>query len=542
MKRKTSFFKPTQILVVICLIVLFGILLVNCSEDNPVEPARPDLVVWPQEIYPSTSYNGPEPNFEKIKVDCSPHDQVSFSLEEDCDWLELSRSDDASVGITQDSFSVSFDTYGMAVGIYVDSIIVLASGTDNSPQFVEVTLTIGPWMDVTPSTLSFVATPEDNQPAAKTLNIISTDGGSFGYTVEGSVDWLELSQTSGTTPGEIEVSVDISKADLGIQVDTLYVRSNEFLNSTRIVLCSLSLPVWGVQPSPLACPLEDVVFADELTGWAVGYILNTNAVDGYVIRTQDAGVSWETILFLTAQTGDSLGFAAIENHGEDLWIVGQSGAILHSPDRGDSWEYQSTGLADTMVTLYDVCFVSPTVGWIVGGNGLILKTIDGGASWGEQSSGVSSNLYCACFIDELTGWTAGAANTIRLTVDGGETWLSVSTGFNDYRGIFFVDGQTGWVVGKQGKILHTSDGGANWIEQSSSVSVWLNSVIFINGNEGWAVGYDGVVLHTEDGGSMWEQQDAVTDEWLHSVYFCAPGVGWAVGDDGVIISTSWGAI
>src|SRR5687767_534746 len=63
------------------------------------------------------------------------------------------------------------------------------------------------------------------------------------------------------------------------------------------------------------------------------------------------------------------------------WIVGYYGTILHSTDRGKTWEIQASPMRQALFT---VRFVSPLNGWISGSYGTLLRTDDGGKNWHAQ--------------------------------------------------------------------------------------------------------------------------------------------------------------
>ena len=68
------------------------------------------------------------------------------------------------------------------------------------------------------------------------------------------------------------------------------------------------------------------------------------------------------------------------------YVVGDSGTILKTIDKGDSWISQISG---TPEVLESVCFINEDTGYVAGGGGIILKTIDGGINWISQISGTS---------------------------------------------------------------------------------------------------------------------------------------------------------
>lgn len=78
-------------------------------------------------------------------------------------------------------------------------------------------------------------------------------------------------------------------------------------------------------------------------------------------------------------------FHAVHCHGEDVWIAGRPGSvILHSGNRGRTWEVQSTG---QNLPLNGLHFVDAKTGWAVGEYGVLLGTTDGGKTWNVQRRG-----------------------------------------------------------------------------------------------------------------------------------------------------------
>ena len=70
-----------------------------------------------------------------------------------------------------------------------------ASGATGSPKTIPVTLTVDPptppALSVTPASLSFTATPGGANPAAKTLAVSNTGGGTMDWTASESATLAE---------------------------------------------------------------------------------------------------------------------------------------------------------------------------------------------------------------------------------------------------------------------------------------------------------------------------------------------------------------
>jgi photosystem II stability/assembly factor-like uncharacterized protein len=109
-------------------------------------------------------------------------------------------------------------------------------------------------------------------------------------------------------------------------------------------------------------------------GWLAG--------DGGLLAvTHDGGHSWEQP-DETPPTADQFDFRTIEARDAHVWVAGAPGTVvMHSADRGASWESQATG---QNLPINSLSFVDIDHGWAVGALGTILATSDGGRTWQKQ--------------------------------------------------------------------------------------------------------------------------------------------------------------
>lgn len=198
--------------------------------------------------------------------------------------------------------------------------------------------------------------------------------------------------------------------------------------------------------------------------------------------------------------------------GQDIWIVGNSSRILHSPDGGKSWGIQAT---QTREPLYSVSFVDSRRGWCSGAGGLILHTKDGGATWIRQVTGTTQPIFRIQFVSEKAGFACGYFGLFLRTNDGGNTWENKSVGEDvTLRGLSFVNGKTGFLVGEFGTILKTVDAGSTFSRPTSPVDTTLFAVSFSDERSGYASGIDGSLIATNDGGKTWRKEDSGTKDHL----------------------------
>ncbi len=108
---------------------------------------------------------------------------------------------------------------------------------------------------------------------------------------------------------------------------------------------------------------------------------------GLVLLSRDsAGVRWSYAdLGLSTEVSACVDFHGVHCVGDQIWVVGRPGSVvLHSADRGESWEVLATGQP---LPLNNVFFLDAKRGWAVGEFGSILATSDGGKSWRVQHRG-----------------------------------------------------------------------------------------------------------------------------------------------------------
>lgn len=208
-------------------------------------------------------------------------------------------------------------------------------------------------------------------------------------------------------------------------------------------------------------------------------------------------------------------FYGVEIVGDHAWIVGYYGTILHSKDRGVTWDLQPS---PTRSALFKARFANRSTGWINGSYGTVLHTSDGGKNWRAQPSGTKEHLFGSFWLDETHGWLTGSRGATLRTDDGGRSWRnSTVPGDFTFSSVWFVNPTHGWLVGEFGVIFQSRDGGKSWLKQKSPVEVSFASgesrnlfaLVFTDQNTGYSFGLDGLVLKTRDG-TRWQIERQVT--------------------------------
>jgi peptidoglycan/xylan/chitin deacetylase (PgdA/CDA1 family) len=101
-----------------------------------------------------------------------------------------------------------------------------------------------PWIDSEPSSMSFSYTEGGSYPAAQTLNISNSGGGTLNWTVTDDAEWLQLSPASGSTTGPaipVTVTADVSGLSSGNYTGTITVTAAGASNTPQTVTVMLAV-------------------------------------------------------------------------------------------------------------------------------------------------------------------------------------------------------------------------------------------------------------------------------------------------------------
>ncbi|MBI1804776.1 MAG: T9SS type A sorting domain-containing protein [Ignavibacteriae bacterium] len=203
--------------------------------------------------------------------------------------------------------------------------------------------------------------------------------------------------------------------------------------------------------------LSDVQFSSPAYGWSVG-------PDG-VLHSTDGGHTWEQQVVDTSGAFFTSVFFLNDSIG---WITGQvPGLVLRTIDAGLTWQRQTSGIIDSSETINDVFFINADTGWIAGfgynesqSYGLLRKSTDGGTTWVDPPSGTDQYLLSIGFSNANRGWAVGGSGTIVTTTDGGQTWTKDLSNTTSELNKIVVQNSGAWVAGSDGLILKRPFGSA----------------------------------------------------------------------------------
>ncbi|HEY5529969.1 MAG TPA: YCF48-related protein [Thermoleophilia bacterium] len=203
---------------------------------------------------------------------------------------------------------------------------------------------------------------------------------------DGGSTWRTLGEGKGNL-----FDVELVNADLGWAVGNLE-------DGALIIATEDSAASWSRQYSGGRDGLYGVDFADDYAGCAVG--------GRTALSTDDGGLTWRR-----RELGKKMWIVdvACAPGTDEVWCVGENGAVLVSSDGGLTWQRQDSGVD---VDLNAVDFTDATHGWAVGDKGTVIATKDAGATWVLQDSGTNRRLYSVFALNASRAWAVGAKGTI----------------------------------------------------------------------------------------------------------------------------------
>jgi hypothetical protein len=207
---------------------------VTLSVDVPTSDA--EIAFWSEELVFTAIEGGSDPANQFIEIWNPGPGSLEWEVDVDDDWLNVSPSSGTSSG-EHDKVTVSIDIDGLDTGDYEATITITSDDADNSPQTVTVTLDVTdgtsndePDIAYSPSTLTFDAIEDDDDPDAKTFQVWNSGDGRLDWVVSADADWLSVSPTSGTSNGEkdtVSVSSDISGLAKGTYTARITIQDDD---------------------------------------------------------------------------------------------------------------------------------------------------------------------------------------------------------------------------------------------------------------------------------------------------------------------------
>ncbi len=258
--------------------------------------------------------------------------------------------------------------------------------------------------------------------------------------------------------------------------------------------------------------------------------------DGVIIKTVDAGETWQTIYPLI---GTSPGFEKIEFITADIGFATGYNIILKTIDGGATWD--ELQLSNDVYMYNDIQFYDQNIGFI---SALLEEspyfelnlTTDGGETWTPTTDITSIPALHTVYADQNTMYSVGSDERVAKSIDGGQSWELIYSGMiGDYSiKTEFKDANNGVVSGDEGKLRTTHDGGNTWTEFSTGFHHFY-ALAYV-GNQIIAAGSEQEIFASQDNGQTFEIIFAGEGENVfYEIGFFENGSGLICGSGGKML-------
>jgi uncharacterized protein (TIGR03437 family) len=215
----------------------------------------PTIVVTPASFQFACTVGGTIPAAKSIQVTNSGGGTLNWSATTSATWLSVA----AASGTAPSTLSVLVSPTGLGAGTYTGSVQISAAGASNSPVSVTVTLTVAPAppvLAVSPQALAFNYTVGGTIPAAKSIQVTNSGGGTLNWSATTSASWLSVASASGTAPSTLSVLVSPTGLGAGTYTSSVQISATGVSNSPVSVAVTLTVapapPVLTISPQALA--------------------------------------------------------------------------------------------------------------------------------------------------------------------------------------------------------------------------------------------------------------------------------------------------
>ena len=223
-------------------------------------PIPPAISTSPTTFSFTVQRGGGNPAAQTLNIRNTGAGTLTWTASDNAAWLTLSPAS----GTNNGAVTVSAATGSLAVGTYNGTITISAPGSKSVSVPVTFTVTaapVPPAIGTSPASLSFTVQHGGGNPAAQTLNISNTGGGTLTWTASDNAAWLALSPSSGTNNGTITVTAATGSLAAGTHNATIALGATGAANvqvpvtftitpaSTSITLSPSSLTYTGMHGS-----------------------------------------------------------------------------------------------------------------------------------------------------------------------------------------------------------------------------------------------------------------------------------------------------
>jgi len=211
-------------------------------------PVPPAIGASPTSLTFAATQSGANPTTQTLIISNAGGGTLTWTASDNATWLTVSPASGTGNG----TVTVSATLSSLATGSHSGTITLSAAGAATVTVPVTFTVTAAPAIGASPSSLSFTAKQGGSNPAAQTLTISNSGGGTLTWTASDNATWLTVSPASGTGNGTVTVSATLSSLATGSHSGTITLNATSASAVTIPVTFTVTAaPTLSVSPSSL---------------------------------------------------------------------------------------------------------------------------------------------------------------------------------------------------------------------------------------------------------------------------------------------------
>ncbi|MEP6890774.1 MAG: BACON domain-containing carbohydrate-binding protein, partial [Nitrospirota bacterium] len=167
-------------------------------------PIPPTISASPTTLAFTAIQGGSNPTAQTLSIRNTGGGTLNWSVSHDATWLGHTPNTGTGTG----TVTISVLTGSLTVGTHNGQVTFWPSGSTATPVTIPVSFTvtaapIPPAIGASPTSLAFTAIQGGSNPAAQTLSIRNTGGGTLTWSASENTGWLTLTAGTGTGNGTI---------------------------------------------------------------------------------------------------------------------------------------------------------------------------------------------------------------------------------------------------------------------------------------------------------------------------------------------------
>jgi len=257
------------------------------APSAPIVPVNPAIGASPTSLSFTAQQGSSDPNPQTVTISNTGGGTLNWNASDNATWLTVSPASGTGNG----AVTLTATTGTLTAGSYPAVVTMSATGATTVTVPVTFTVTaapVPPAIGASPTSFSFTATQGGSNPAAQTLNISNTGGGTLSWTASDNATWLTLSPGTGTGNGTVTLS-----AVTGTLTPATYTGTVTLSGGTGVT--SVTIPVSFTVAAAPAISISPSSLSYTATQGAANPASQSLAVSSNQTWTASDNASWLTV-------------------------------------------------------------------------------------------------------------------------------------------------------------------------------------------------------------------------------------------------------